>query len=223
MCLLLNYWDRYVPCGVVVSSQTRMLPIFLLLFFSSWFFLALSSGLPALSRRHAGSIFCARGVLMPWFTFARQNDKTRRTTPFRYLQLHTGAPQHHSAGSHRQRKELSILLPCMDVARRFYVVKYIHLPDLLLEFQIARDNGTIRKLMAQPSARNMHYSLLTNGSCIRWKKRKSETCWKSWSPGTSETPRSSVPSLTFRVDQRNCLARFWQMKSATGSFTTPTP
>ena len=37
----------------------------------------------------------------------------------------------------------------MDAARRFYAVKYIRLPDLLVEFQIARGNGTIRKLMAQ--------------------------------------------------------------------------
>lgn len=38
---------------------------------------------------------------------------------------------------------------CMVAARRFYAVKYIRLPDLLVEFQIARGNGTIRKLMAQ--------------------------------------------------------------------------
>ena len=37
----------------------------------------------------------------------------------------------------------------MAAARRFYAVKYIRLPDLLVEFQIARGNGTIRKLMAQ--------------------------------------------------------------------------
>ena len=37
----------------------------------------------------------------------------------------------------------------MAAARRFYAVKYIRLPDLLAEFQIARGNGTIRKLMAQ--------------------------------------------------------------------------
>ena len=35
----------------------------------------------------------------------------------------------------------------MAAARRFYVVKYIWLPDLLVEFQIAR--GTVCKLMAQ--------------------------------------------------------------------------
>lgn len=41
----------------------------------------------------------------------------------------------------------------MAAARRFYAVKYIRLPDLLVEFQIARGNGTIRKLMARrPSA-----------------------------------------------------------------------
>ena len=37
----------------------------------------------------------------------------------------------------------------MAAARRFYAVKYIRLPDLLVEFQIARGNGTIRKFMAQ--------------------------------------------------------------------------
>ena len=37
----------------------------------------------------------------------------------------------------------------MAAARRFYAVKYIRLPDLLVEFQISRGNGTIRKLMAQ--------------------------------------------------------------------------
>ena len=36
----------------------------------------------------------------------------------------------------------------MAAARRFYAVKYIRLQDLLVEFQIARGNGTIRKLMA---------------------------------------------------------------------------
>ena len=33
--------------------------------------------------------------------------------------------------------------------RQFLPVKYIRLPDLLVEFQIARGNGTIRKLMTQ--------------------------------------------------------------------------
>ena len=37
----------------------------------------------------------------------------------------------------------------MAAARRFYAVKYIRLPDLLVEFQIARGNGTIRKFMAE--------------------------------------------------------------------------
>lgn len=37
----------------------------------------------------------------------------------------------------------------MAAVRRFYAVKYIRLPDLLVEFQIVRGNGTIRKLMAQ--------------------------------------------------------------------------
>ena len=37
----------------------------------------------------------------------------------------------------------------MAAARQFFTVKYIRLPDLLVDFNIARGNGTIRKLMAQ--------------------------------------------------------------------------
>lgn len=37
----------------------------------------------------------------------------------------------------------------MAAVRQFFAVKYIRLPDLLVEFQIARGSGTIRKLMAQ--------------------------------------------------------------------------
>lgn len=37
----------------------------------------------------------------------------------------------------------------MAAARRFYAAKYIRILDLLVEFQIARGNGTIRKFMAQ--------------------------------------------------------------------------
>ena len=37
----------------------------------------------------------------------------------------------------------------MAAARQFLPVKYVRLPDLLVDFSIARGNGTIRKLMAQ--------------------------------------------------------------------------
>ena len=37
----------------------------------------------------------------------------------------------------------------MAAARQFLPVKYVRLPDLLVEFSIARGNSTIRKLMAQ--------------------------------------------------------------------------
>ena len=37
----------------------------------------------------------------------------------------------------------------MAAARQFLTVKYIRLPDLLVDFNIARGNGTIRKLMTQ--------------------------------------------------------------------------
>lgn len=37
----------------------------------------------------------------------------------------------------------------MAAARQFIPVKYVRLPDLLVDFNIARGSGTIRKLMAQ--------------------------------------------------------------------------
>lgn len=37
----------------------------------------------------------------------------------------------------------------MAAVRQFLTVKYIRLPDLLVEFNIARGNGSIRKLLAQ--------------------------------------------------------------------------
>lgn len=37
----------------------------------------------------------------------------------------------------------------MAAARQFLTVKYIRLPDLLVDFNIARGNGTIRKLLTQ--------------------------------------------------------------------------
>lgn len=37
----------------------------------------------------------------------------------------------------------------MAASRSFYSVRYIRLPDLLVEFNIARGNGSIRKLLAQ--------------------------------------------------------------------------
>lgn len=39
--------------------------------------------------------------------------------------------------------------PAVAISARPEQMKYIRLPDLLVEFQIARGNGTIRKFMAQ--------------------------------------------------------------------------
>ena len=58
----------------------------------------------------------------------------------------------------------------MAAARRFYAVKYIRLPDLLVEFQIARGNGTIRKLMAQYKK----YALLIIDEWLLYKLKETE-------------------------------------------------
>lgn len=59
----------------------------------------------------------------------------------------------------------------MAAARQFLTVKYIRLPDLLVEFNIARGNGTIRKLMAQYKK----YALLIIDEWLLWPVKESES------------------------------------------------
>ena len=109
----------------------------------------------------------------------------------------------------------------MAAARRFYAVKYIRLPDLLVEFQIARGNGTIRKLMAQYKK----YALLIIDEWLLYPLKETEArdLLEIVESGTSETPRSSAPSLTFRAGRKSCLTHCWLMPSATESSTMLTP
>ena len=58
----------------------------------------------------------------------------------------------------------------MAAARQFLAVKYIRLPDLLVEFSIARGNGTIRKLMSQYKK----YSLLIIDEWLLYPLKESE-------------------------------------------------
>lgn len=58
----------------------------------------------------------------------------------------------------------------MAAARQFLAVKYVRLPDLLVEFSIARGNGTIRKLMAQYKK----YSLLVIDEWLLYPLKESE-------------------------------------------------
>ena len=53
----------------------------------------------------------------------------------------------------------------MAAARQFLAVKYVRLPDLLVEFSIARGNG--RSANSWHSTRNTPCWSLTSGCCIR--------------------------------------------------------
>ena len=59
----------------------------------------------------------------------------------------------------------------MAAARQFLTVKYIRLPDLLVEFNIARGNGSIRKLMTQYKK----YALLIIDEWLLWPMKESES------------------------------------------------
>jgi DNA replication protein len=58
----------------------------------------------------------------------------------------------------------------MAAVRQFLPVKYIRLPDLLVDFSIARGNGTIRKLMTQYKK----YSLLIIDEWLLYPLKESE-------------------------------------------------
>ena len=58
----------------------------------------------------------------------------------------------------------------MAAVRQFLPVKYIRLPDLLVEFSIARGNGTIRKLMSQYKK----YTLLVIDEWLLYPLKESE-------------------------------------------------
>lgn len=59
----------------------------------------------------------------------------------------------------------------MAAARQFLTVKYIRLPNLLVEFNIARGNGSIRKLMTQYKK----YALLIIDEWLLWPMKESES------------------------------------------------
>lgn len=58
----------------------------------------------------------------------------------------------------------------MAAARQFYTVKYIRLPDLLVEFQIARGDGSFRKLME----RYKRYALLVIDEWLLYPLKETE-------------------------------------------------
>lgn len=58
----------------------------------------------------------------------------------------------------------------MAAARQFYTVKYIRLPDLLVEFQIARGDGSFRKLME----RYKKYALLVIDEWLLYPLKETE-------------------------------------------------
>lgn len=100
----------------------------------------------------------------------------------------------------------------MAAARQFLAVKYVRLPDLLVEFSIARGNGTIRKLMAQYKK----YSLLVIDEWLL--KANAVICLKSWNRVTGEHPPSCARSSTFPDGETSCPTPFWLMRSATALF-----
>ena len=60
--------------------------------------------------------------------------------------------------------------PAVAISARPEQMKYIRLPDLLVEFQIARGNGTIRKFMAQ----YRKYALLIIGEWLLYPLKETE-------------------------------------------------
>ena len=107
----------------------------------------------------------------------------------------------------------------MAAVRQFLTVKYIRLPDLLVGFNIARGNGSIRKLLAQYKK----YSLLIIDEWLLYPLKETEVRDLLGRQGTRGLLRSCVPSLTFRAGERSSPIRSWQTQSVTALSMTPTP
>lgn len=109
----------------------------------------------------------------------------------------------------------------MAAARRFYAVKYIRLPDLLVEFQIARGNGTIRKLMAQYKK----YALLIIDEWLLYPLKETEARDLLEIVESRYKRNSTIFCSQFDIPgwPKSCLTHCWLMPSATESSTMLTP
>ena len=108
----------------------------------------------------------------------------------------------------------------MAASRSFYTVRYIRLPDLLVEISAARANGTYRDYMKKLKKEKL--LILDEWLLYPLRRQRQGMCWNWWRPETRYPPLSSAPSMTPVSGMRTCTIPPWPMPSVIGSSTTHT-
>ena len=98
-------------------------------------------------------------------------------------------------------------------------VRYLRLPDLLVEIAVARRDGTYREYMKQLKKVKL---LILDEWLLYPLKEKPGMYWSWWKLGTRWRPPSSAPSMTPVSGMKICMIQLWRTQSATGSSTTRT-
>ena len=109
----------------------------------------------------------------------------------------------------------------MAASRSFYSVRYIRLPDLLVEISVARANGTYRDYMKK--LRKVKLLILDEWLLYPLKEAEARDVLELVEARTRWPPPFSAPSMTPANGTRICTTPPWPMPSATGSSTMPIP
>ncbi len=107
----------------------------------------------------------------------------------------------------------------MAASRSFYTVRYIRLPDLLVEIAIARGEGTYREYMKK--FKKIKLLILDECCSIRSRRAKQGMYW-NWSRHEPRPrPLSSVPRWMSLAGMRICMIQRWRMLSVTALSMIP--
>lgn len=85
----------------------------------------------------------------------------------------------------------------MEACKQRYKTKYVRLPDMLLELDLARTNGSYKKVQAKYAI--LSSSSLMNGFCLNRRRRNSMISWNSYTEDVRNHLQSSVPNTTQAV------------------------
>ena len=109
----------------------------------------------------------------------------------------------------------------MAASRSFYSVRYIRLPDLLVEISVARANGTYRDYMKK--LRKEKLLILDEWLLYPLKEAEARDVLELVEARNKVASTVSVPSMTPASGMKTCTTRPWLMPSVTESSTMPIP
>lgn len=99
-------------------------------------------------------------------------------------------------------------------------VRYLRLPDLLVEIAVARRDGTYREYMKQ--LKKVKLLILDEWLLYPLKEAEARDVLELVEARNKVRPPSSAPSMTPVSGMKICMIQLWRTRSATGSSTTRT-